>query len=419
MSECLKSRVPTPSWADLPQEIWLHIFRLATSTPTSHEDCELQYSPFRTISFLDRDWSSMQVTLNVKRTIVRVCKAWRVLAMEVMFEIVRIRHGTEGLQKGLEKSGEELGVDAYGRWIRRVEISPQIIDFDPLNPVEIPEILRRCTQAGILVRPYITPTGNYPLSPARFAPDRHFPLLPALKRIDWWTPPDSPPTSASERHEFLDDLLRNSPNLSYLSLGDGSAFLASVHPNRYTDSHAIILPSLTTLRLESQTEPLYRRILHWSLPRLTHLILNPGQFQLSTELLMVFGSQLHVVELMWCNIVYHRECFKQILRQCPNLRELNYHVDTAFPPPIVLASHQNLQCIRLHLRLNSLASDKVLAFVMTHFGMFAGHSLPAFERIVLYGSWNPILSDHRFHSWKRDLPDCSCVIELSDGTKVR
>lgn len=89
----------------LPQELWLHIFRLATSN-AQYYDAELDYAAFQAIPISDIT-DTIQASLDVKRTLLLVCKAWRAIALEIVYEVVRISHGTARLRIELDRSRDD------------------------------------------------------------------------------------------------------------------------------------------------------------------------------------------------------------------------------------------------------------------------------------------------------------------------
>jgi hypothetical protein len=73
--------------ADLPQEIWIHIFRFATS------DVYDQFSTSRRSPFSQRRLEKIGPDvslLSVKESLSQVCQAWRRLALELLFEFLDI-----------------------------------------------------------------------------------------------------------------------------------------------------------------------------------------------------------------------------------------------------------------------------------------------------------------------------------------
>src|SRR5216683_2258226 len=81
---------------DLPPEIWLLIFRFATSADTS---TEAPYEPFQPCP--DTAAALSDVAVRVKCVLTLVCKRWRALAQDVLYEDVRIGPGLSALSAAL------------------------------------------------------------------------------------------------------------------------------------------------------------------------------------------------------------------------------------------------------------------------------------------------------------------------------
>lgn len=362
---------------ECPQEIWLYIFRLATSITQGHPQIT-KYTPFGPVR---RTTAERKKRLfDTKRAIVLVCKAWRVLAMEIMFEEIRIRHGTQGLLEGLERSGKELGVDGYARWVRRIVIDPVIIDFDVNNPVGIPPILARCTSAEMIIRPITAFTENPPLCRSQAA---DFPILSTLQRVDWWLASAGP-----NRHnnpwssDFLSQILQNSPNLRYLTIAGNRVsqffnfYNESEHP-----SHTLRLPSLQTLRVDFDSkEPLFAHTT-FDCPKLNCFIIGASLY-VCQPLLNACGAQLKVVEISKrCYSLFEledtRALVKPVLDHCPNLEKLYIYIDTpllpaANPTPI---AHPKLE----YVGLRAVGAPIFWGFVDLYPELFQGFAFPALK----------------------------------------
>ncbi|KAF9465300.1 hypothetical protein BDZ94DRAFT_1129068, partial [Collybia nuda] len=279
----------------LPQEIWLHIFRLSTSTSEKQSAAVTEYQPFRPIeSALTGSWWIQKEIFDAKRTIVLVCKAWRILAMEILYEEIRIRHSTQGLLAGLERSSKELGVDGYARWVRRIIIDPVILDFDVFNPIGVALVLARCTSVETIIRP-ITQSANPPLCRVR----SDFPTLPTVKRVDWWLASAGP-----NRHknlwssDFLSHVLENAPDLRYLTISGNrmtQMFTSNFDLHDYP-SHTLNLPSLTTLHLDCDSQDPVFAGTTLECPNLNCLVMG-APLSVCLPLLNACGARLRIVEI--------------------------------------------------------------------------------------------------------------------------
>jgi hypothetical protein len=406
---------------ELPLETRLQIFRLATIKPSQAEDTRAEYRPFDPVALRDRDWSnSNQTALSVKATIVLVCKEWKSIATEMLYECIRIQHGTHNLLSALEStrysspdvtSGVEFEYE-YGRWVRRVEISPAIMDFDPFNPYPLLRILQCCPFVQTIVRSStVLGSGGIALGFVRLPPGTVFPSFPSVRRIDWWLSSLASfgRTSSNSVYGFLGELVAHSPGLDYLTLsgcGDG-LFVSNVSADPFGSS-CIPFKSLTTLRLEDENIDLKPSLL---LPNLSRLIVGMV-FGGTKKILSTFGHQIRVLEF----IVTHSRPMTfdirrmnplasiDILKACPNLEELNARLSTgdilfqeAVKTGVPIPLH-SLRSIRIHL------DDSPLLTAIS-FGHFIRQYLlcPALESIVLCGgtrqAWEenpvfPILEKH-------------------------
>ena len=386
---------------ELPPETRLQIFRLATIKPSQAEDTRAEYRPFDPVALCDRDWSnSHQTALCVKVTIVLVCKEWKSIATEMLYECIRIRHGTHNLLSALEStrrpspdvaSNVEFEYD-YGRWVRRVEISPEIMDFDPFNPYPLLRILQCCPFVQTIVRSCIVVgSGGIALGFVRLPPGTVFPSFPSVKRIDWWLP-TSQSNGYGGVYAFLGELAAHCPGLDYLTLSRGGYRLNPPHVDADPPfgRNSGPLNSLTTLRLEAET--LNSIIIPEStflLPNLTRLILG-GVYGSTNKILQRYGHQIRVLEFI---IIYSPAADDflfansniDILKACPNLEELNGHLrtgdklfsggkSTGVPIPL-----NSLRSIRIHLDPPPSTP--------ANFGHFICQYLlcPVLERIVLCG----------------------------------
>jgi len=382
---------------ELPQEIRLQIFRLATIKPSQTEDTRAEYRPFDPVAMSDRDWSSSsQMALTVKAAIILVCKEWKFIATEMLYECIRIRHGSHNLLTALEStrysnphvasgSSPDFEFD-YGRWVRRIEISTEILDFDPFNPYLLFRILQCCPFVQSVVRSCDNlGSGGTILGSVRLPPCTNFPTFPSIKRIDWWLM-----GVALRRSGFLEELVAHSPSLNYLTLSGGGnshfSITAGVDPFR---GRSEPFDSLTTLRLETEDAKVISIGPTPLLPNLSHLILGGVYFAEAGQFLSTYGEQIRVVEFVVIHTLVPRNhtigplVLPDVLKACPNLQELNVH-----PSNILLADAKS----RAPIHLKSLTSirvqlDYTTSSTASDFGLFIRHYLicPALERIILCG----------------------------------
>ncbi|PPQ97981.1 hypothetical protein CVT26_003130 [Gymnopilus dilepis] len=412
---------------DLPAEIRLSIFRLATLKISQHEDTLPSYRPFAVVPLRARDWSaSAQHALDMKSALVLVCKEWKAIATELLYECVRVQHGTRALVAALEGSaGAPLDDgNCNARWVRRVEISEQVLDFDPFNPVEVVRVLERCPFVETIVRPCMFERGGVGLGAVKLGTGETFPTLKSVRRIDWWTPNviyGGWPGSAHPKPDFLSQLLAHAPNVEYVALavprrwerydtwgrrralfvpqaqGQGSG----VDPKAYEKIH--------TLRLEGEVEASLMLAGGASevgfLPNLRRLVVDASGLSRRSQVLEQYGRNIHSVELL--NVLDERVLgTKLLLRACPNLRELYVPLGMG---AVLLGEHGNesdrvvledLKCIRI--KMDSSSSSTLTSPHLGYFMIFMRDKLdcPSLERIVLDGS---------VEMWKED--PCYAILE--------
>jgi len=383
---------------ELPQETRLQIFRLATIKPSQAEDTRAEYRPFDAVALRDRDWShSNQIALRVKATIVLVCKEWKALATEMLYECIRIRHGTRNLLSALESTrysnpdlaGVKIEYD-YGRWVRRIEISSEILDFDPLNPYTLLCIIQCCPFVQTIVRLF----HGISLGPVRLPPGT---LFPSIRRIDWWLSSiasQNSRTAAGGTYGFFGQLIAHSPGLDYLTLSGGDAGLLSqrISADPFGGTSGPF-NSLTTLRLEGDgAESIIVPESMPPLPNFNRLVLG-GVYASAKKVLQKYGHQIRVLEFVFTHsyapFLDGRFDFDMgitdVLKACSNLEELNLPPRSL--PPALSADKVPITGVPIHL--NSLRSIRIQLDPSSRTGVgdFIRKDIlcPVLERIVLYG----------------------------------
>ena len=230
------------------------------------------------------------------------------------------------------------------------------------------------------------------------------PLL-SLQRLDWWLHNEA---ERSGGINSLGSVLYCAPNLKYLSVG-GVGF------NRvHMESEMLCLPELQTLRLHVRSGLLLLQIgKFWALPALTCVILeSPMNPEILHGMWETIGPQLRVVEFGKHLRFMLFDIFGPCLQACPNLTQVNYYVFFAAPPNIHYP-HSSVHTIGLHASVNQLLQDEeeVCGHVELHLRALTD-SLPALERVALYGEWRGILSHARLLSAWQSLRDRRVSIEL-------
>ncbi|KAH9065570.1 hypothetical protein EDB87DRAFT_1679284 [Lactarius vividus] len=244
----------------LPAELWLHVFRFATSTPTSLSS---HYEPFQ--SCHDSAVIS-DAALADKRSISLVCKQWRNLARSMLYEDIRVGHGIPALHAALDTP------DSDGHRPPRYHVRRAVLPYaSTATPTKHAPpalaLLALLPHLEVLVRP---PTRALYARSGAFDFPSDGPALPALRRLEWAfdRTGDAARTGGINA---LDDVVRAAPVLREL-------VLAGPMPH-------------TALR---QHQP----ISYWALPALEALVLRgPACAQALEPLVEVFARQVRLLEL--------------------------------------------------------------------------------------------------------------------------
>ncbi|KDR85607.1 hypothetical protein GALMADRAFT_108906 [Galerina marginata CBS 339.88] len=382
----------------LPPEIWLQIFEWATHNINLPSD---ESTPFQLIPDNRRD-----PNLQVRVALSRVCRAWQTWAAQALYKDIKIRHGVHALEEVL--AGREQSGKRYGELVHRVVLPYHSTVTGPSRTLKSVEILELCPHFHTLLRPQ-----HSALDGLRFDYETVDISLPSLRRLEWWH------HNEAERSGGINSLgavLRSAPNLRYLFIG------GVVGPSHICmEPGLVFLAKLQTLRLQIRSGLLLRQIIsRWSLPSLTHLILDsPPVKEGLHELWEIFGHQLQTVEFGKHVRFLMTDNLSPCLKGCPNLRQLNYYFFFTTPPEATQA-HANLSVVGLHSHVNSLLADgsSIWNLIEHHFEILCGPNLPLLKRIVLYGDWRLILCHPRFVPMHNKLRSCGRVLQLSDQSHV-
>ncbi|KAJ6485559.1 hypothetical protein C8R45DRAFT_869791 [Mycena sanguinolenta] len=395
----------------LPPEIWLHVFLFATSVPYTPKLYEIQYHPFH-----NRPQEQERVTLDLaNQTILAlslVCREWNVWAMQFMFETLHLSwYGSQKLRECLQRS--VAGV-SWGQRTRRLELS--VIEHEhPDNPVLPADIFLLCPNIEVLVKcdDDLLPHSMQGVDLAR------------LKRFDWYyawyrdgdhqfaTEDDD----ASRGQSFLKDVVKNAPNLEYLSLIKRFRGV----PRFPLSPSDLVLPVLVTLHLESIGLDVCSEIVTWSFPQLRVLRVD-SSFLEYVQLTDRIWDTVRVVELLGDQgPIRYLGRILSALHLCPNATELNYCVeyDAALANGSVVPL---IQVVRLHFAPNEglrwgIEEPKVFDHIYDHFRMLSSPIFPALKRVILCGPWNFIAADERFQLFKMNLSGRGCRLDLESDNE--
>ena len=379
----------------LPTELWLSIIRWATFPQSTF--AVSTFAPF--VAFFERNGEDAQA-LTVKYAVIQVCRLWRDLALGILYEDIRVRHGADALAEAL---GKTHGDRQLGRCVRRLELPYYHTGTATQKSSDIAlQILQSCTGLETLVRPFM----QGPSDEVRFEfPIRSHPF-PNLKRLEWWHYNHA---TRSGGINSLTDVLHYSPNLQYLAVG-GELWISSTN---YT-SHLLRLPVLTTLRIRRINFLFIREICRWQLPSLTNVIVEaPLEIALET-IWEVFGSRLCTVEFGRHLGFLLADQITLLLRGCPQVKQFHYFIYFTSAPP-VFNQPCALQCICLHSHPSHMFSDSG-QLPEQHFSFLSQSSFPALRRIILYGDWTNITPESYFKDFVKTMNSRGCLVEHSRDT---
>lgn len=238
--------------------------------------------------------------------------------------------------------------------------------------------------------------------------------LPSLQHLEWW---HSNEAERSGGINSLSAVLRSAPNVHYLFIGGVVGTITTLQ-----ETQCIILPHLQILRLYIRSGLFLRQIItRWSMPSLTHLILDsPPVKDGLQEVWEALGDRLETLEFGKHVRFLISDHLTPCLKGCPNLKRLNYYFFFTAPPESTYV-HPNLTTIGLHPYVNALLDDgnSVWALIEHHFEILCGFSLPGLRKVVLHGDWGFILRHPRFAAIQMHLKNSGRELQLSEQTRTR
>ncbi|KAJ7292748.1 hypothetical protein C8J57DRAFT_1490236 [Mycena rebaudengoi] len=370
----------------LPVELWLEIFTQLGLPYT------LSHAPFQPVP------GASELSVNPYTTIVLVCKNWRAWASELLYRNVRISNVDLKLPEGMG------GYRTYGQWVRRVVVPYSTTVTERCNkPMVSNEILDRCPNLEVLVRPHQAPNYSLPRS-LRFDFDASCPAVASLaQEIRVVEPPRG----------------FKAPNIEYLFIGSRISGFTPFY------DAAIHLPNLRTLRLCIASPTLLRQIIYrWSFPNVENMILDspiPGS---GMEMIWEsVGAKLRAVEFGNHSRFLFNQTLTPCLRACTSLQEINYYVFATLPPetgPSQEFSHPSVTSVGLHVseyqEIFVEAEATRRRHLESHLNVFMGNTFPNLERLRLFGTneWRTILSAPHFVPIQQHLKDRGCLVEFPD-----
>lgn len=379
----------------LPTEVWLEIIRWATISPSTRSLSTTTYEPFHAapIDSVDKEAVAM------KRTVVCVCKQWRELAQDLLFEDVVMSYDVRPLKEALQLGG---GGDTRYRRIRRACLP--YASCTPYNSREFQEVAN-LLQSWPELEVFARPSTHRPEVMTFDFPAAECPPLYSLKRLDWWHYNEA---ARSGGVNALTEVIHAAPNLQYLSIG-GDLWLNLMQRG------TVSLPALTTLRIRRMNVLFLQQVCRWSMPSLKHVVIDVFSTpRLLEPLWSQYGEQIRTVELGMNLKFYVMDIVCHALSFCPALEELSYYIMfTAVPHP-PQQPHATLTTLRWHSRPNQFFSMKDPGFwehLAEHTAVFTRPFFPALRRVVLHGDWSHALHDERFLPLVKKFRDRGIAIE--------
>ena len=310
----------------LPPELWLLIFRFATSAPIT--ESTHNYEPFRPRH--ETATALSNAALRDKCAIALVCRQWRALFGDTRYEDIRIGRGIAALHAALSKPaapGTDTGTIAARHRVRRAVLPYAHTATPTHHPPPALALLALLPHLEILVRsPIPIPIPPPPpyraariAAPPRFEFPTASPALPALRRLDWAFDKTGAAARAGGINSLTDTLVAAAPSLRELVL-TGPMPLAALR------QHRLRLGALRTLRLQAGAAacPLVvRQTTYWVLPVLENIVVQGAARAEALQALWgTFGGQVRVLELELGSGVSMGDV-GSIVEVCPALEELN------------------------------------------------------------------------------------------------
>lgn len=343
----------------IPPEVWFEIFKWATSTPRAKR--------FEPVDAFEPQYAVTSVygvntpilSMRVKCTLVRVCRAWYSLSVPLLYEYVvlnstpraqrLLRTIQDSKRRAEEASGQSV---SYARWIQHVHIPTctrcsRNMDFWQWLLV----LLERCTNLQFLSTTLFHPLpGGFPVAIQRHVGRTLTGLSLAVDDVKDHV---SPNTVFGARNMLSSTILHGFQNLRILDLSklklrpfrprtgrqapeldintmDNRMIWSLLENSHNAELGNLTLPRLTTLMIPYTTTMLWFACT-LELPDLRHLIIRAGPSEVNLHLasemfLAKHGSGIRTLEL--CSDAQSAVDVTRFLQPgvCPNLDTLVYDV---------------------------------------------------------------------------------------------
>lgn len=391
----------------LPPELWMRIFHWATYNPVRDLESICEIQPFESINAFETHLECEEAFV-VKRALTLVCRRWRTMLREFLYEDIWVRHGCEALANALEASEKK-----YGLYVRRL-LLPVMQDkpfamWDVAVVQSAKRILDCCPNVVVISRfhPYYVKAGaadEADLSSSDIPPFNASISLPSLLRVEW----DNGNVFENLSRAVVEapDFVWNCESLQVLSIG-GENF--PWRPDVLQQMTVVHLPNLHTLRIRSLHAfgiPGIRHY-HMEVPAMRRIVLEKAEamYSLVDGCLTRFGPQVLSVEVGKHVKFLRSDYISTILKYCPNLESLYFPI---FWTKILrhkgsrrsTLSFPSVKTVGLHsVSYPDDTEARRWNQLRGHFDILVGRisKYPSLEQIVLHGNaWAAIVSNSMF-----------------------
>ncbi|KAJ7148414.1 hypothetical protein C8R43DRAFT_1008931 [Mycena crocata] len=334
-----------PPILSLPTELSWSILRLAT--PWAYISPPFAQKPAPVIDTVLRD----------KINIVLVCRYWRAIATEFLYEEVAVDSGlkTWDLVQLLKPSDSSPGYGKYVRCIKTLQLK-----FVGTEYCDIRDLLPFCPNLEIICKADASKS---------FWKDHQMSALSSLRSIFWGH--GRADSQATTFHgTFLLKILALCPSVDFLSI-----------PSSFRSFHYLRLAVEQNLSAGKH---------------ITHLELQPE-----------VGMQLLPLDI-----------WQRLTAFLPNLRQIGHHVGRP-ALPLSVVPNSGLMVFRLYVSNLLPPSENILRGAAPELSALAGDGFPDLQRVELHGNWRSVANVPAFRAIEQDLLASGRSLVFADGPPVQ
>lgn len=379
----------------LPSELLIEIFTLATDSPIRRIEDLVDLPPFEAIEY-NKTEQLCNEALRTKLSITLACSAFRKLCAEMMYEDIRIRHGSKALADVLETPRVR---DRLGSFVKRAVLFP--MSKEPENWEEtcknVKRILECCPKILMLVRPPCDPSEDDRIYLAPF-PDSL--SVPSLQRIDWHSGSKEGSSDLSQ----IPPLFWNSPSLRTLSLGVAS--WGSFDGDRNIEMRSVSsgVKTLRVCSLDTLSAP-GQHMYSLDLSLLSRIVLDQPDSMYALFGIAQYGEQVRSIELGLHSGFLDHDYIGILLIYFSRAEKLFYPIFTTLPASTNSPESNNICSVR-HVGLHAAMTDElqddedwIWSHLSKHIESLCGQwtQFTHLEQITFFGEdWKRYISDSRF-----------------------